>query len=70
MTQSPEQHRPPASGPPSGGTDGLIALIVGGIMLFLYPQFFQWVGHSVFGTAFSPFMLNGREVPYPQVPEF
>lgn len=39
-------------------------------MLYLYPRFLQWLSHSLFGTAFSPFMLNGREVPYRQVPEF
>ncbi len=58
--------------PPSDGavTQAIINLVVAVFILLIQPRFGQWVLHSLFGTHFTPFMLNGTAIPYPQVPEF
>ncbi|MFN4241926.1 MAG: hypothetical protein ACK4PI_01665 [Tepidisphaerales bacterium] len=52
------------------GMDGFISLAVGAALLYLNPRFLQWVSHRLFDTPFSPFLLDGREVPYREVPQF
>lgn len=60
--------RPAASA--IAGMDGFISLAVGAALLYLNPRFVQWVSHRLFNTPFSPFLLDGREVPYREVPQF
>jgi hypothetical protein len=56
--------------PRSIGADVWFSIAIGALILLMYPRFLQWVSSRVFGTHFNEFMLVGKVVPYPQVPEF
>ena len=54
----------------SGGS-GWISLIVGGLVVLLWPRLWQWIAHKLFGTSFSPFLdPAGNVVSYTQTPAF
>jgi hypothetical protein len=54
----------------SSGPEAWLSIVVGLFLLFMYPRFLVWLSHRLFGTNFNEFELNGRVVPYTQVPEF
>jgi hypothetical protein len=45
-----------------------LTLVVGVIMLLMYPRFLQWVASKLFGTQFGWIMPEGKS--YTQMPEF
>lgn len=52
------------------GLDGVVSLVVGLALLYVYPRLLRWLSHQVFETPFAPFFADGREVPYTSVPAF
>jgi hypothetical protein len=49
-----------------------ISIVVGLILLVMYPTMIKYISSRLFGTAFAPFELNdGTVIPYPKVyPQF
>lgn len=54
----------------SRAVEGFLMVAAGLVLGLLFPRFFAWLSHLAFGTTFAPFMLNGREVPYPSTTVF
>jgi hypothetical protein len=48
-----------------------ISIVIGLILLVMYPTMIKYVSSRLFGTAFAPFELDGTVIPYPKVyPQF
>ena len=74
MSRTPGQ-QPDDDGPPPrvvyvergevAGPSGWLSLIIGAVLLLMYPRLWTYLSHVLFGTAFRPFeMPDGTTVPY------
>lgn len=46
------------------GAEAWISVGLGVLLLFITPRLLQYLSHVAFGTFFSPYLLDGKEVPY------
>ena len=79
MSHTPGQ-QPDDDGPPPrvvyvdravAGPSGWLSLIIGGVLLLMYPRLWAYLSHVLFGTAFAPFeMPDGTTVPYTSTVDF
>jgi len=52
------------------GPEAWISIAIGAFLIYMYPRFLQWLSSQLFHTHFDEFELDGKIVPYTQVPEF
>ena len=74
MSRTPGQ-QPDDDGPPPrvvyveraevAGPSGWLSLIIGSVLLLMYPRLWTYLSHVLIGTAFAPFVMpDGTTVPY------